>query len=266
MARILIPLPARDFDPTEAAIPWRVLTQAGHSVRFATPDGRLAEADPRVRFGTGFGPWKPLLMADATARDAYDAMAASDAFRAPRTYADADFDDCDGLLFPGGHAPGMRPYLESTLLQQLASDAFARDLPVGAICHGVLVLARARREDGRPLLHGRRSTALLALQELGAWALTAVWLGSYYRTYAQTVQAEVTSVLARPQDFVRGPLPLLRDSPTHLQRGFALRDGNYVSARWPGDAHSFAQAFLAMLDANAAKIASTPSGNPNDAA
>ena len=40
MARILVPLPRADFDPTEAAVPWRILVDIGHEVRFATPDGR----------------------------------------------------------------------------------------------------------------------------------------------------------------------------------------------------------------------------------
>ena len=39
MKRVLIPLPERDFDPSEAAISWRVLTDAGIDVKFATPDG-----------------------------------------------------------------------------------------------------------------------------------------------------------------------------------------------------------------------------------
>ena len=34
--RVLIPLPDRDFDPTEVAVPWRVLCDAGHQVVFAT--------------------------------------------------------------------------------------------------------------------------------------------------------------------------------------------------------------------------------------
>jgi putative intracellular protease/amidase len=35
MARVLIPLPARGFDPTEAAVSWQVLSKAGHIVTFA---------------------------------------------------------------------------------------------------------------------------------------------------------------------------------------------------------------------------------------
>ena len=41
-ARVLMLLPARDFDPSEAAVSWEVLTRAGHTVWFATPDGRTA--------------------------------------------------------------------------------------------------------------------------------------------------------------------------------------------------------------------------------
>ena len=45
MAKVLIPIPSRDFDPTEVAVSWDVLRRLGHSVAFATPDGRPGEAD-----------------------------------------------------------------------------------------------------------------------------------------------------------------------------------------------------------------------------
>ena len=35
------------------------------------------------------------------------------------------------------------------------------------------------------------------------------------------------SVLARPEDFIRGPLPLRRDSGGRLSVGFTVRDGHY---------------------------------------
>jgi putative intracellular protease/amidase len=37
--RVLDPLPDRDFDVTEVAVPWRLLTDAGHEVVFATETG-----------------------------------------------------------------------------------------------------------------------------------------------------------------------------------------------------------------------------------
>jgi protease I len=247
MATVLIPLPARDFDPTEAAVPWRMLTAAGHRVRIATPDGRPAEADPRMVHGTGLGPLAPLLKADANGRAAYAALAASPAFNQPLRHDEIGAGDFDALVLPGGHAPGMRPYLESSVLQALVAQALAERKPVGAICHGVVLAARARRADGRSVLHGRRTTALTRLLELSGWLLTAAWLGRYYRTYPQTVQQEVTAALAEPGHFVSGPPPLRRDAPDALDAGFALRDGMYLSARWPGDAHRFATEFIAML-------------------
>lgn len=247
MATVLMPLPARDFDPTESGVPWRVLTGRGHRVRFATPDGEPAEADPRMVTGAGLGPLAPLLAADRHGRDAYAAMRADAAFRSPLAYSQLDGEACDALLLPGGHAPGMRDYLESHVLHGLVSKFFAADRPVAAICHGVVLVARALGAGGQSVLHGRTTTALLASQELLAWALTRAWLGDYYRTYPQTVQAEVTEALASPADFRTGPLPWRRDASDRTDAGFAVRDGRYLSARWPGDAHRFAQEFCAML-------------------
>jgi putative intracellular protease/amidase len=50
MTRVIMPLPHRDFDPSEVAVSWRVLTDRGHEVRFATPaaDGGSATAGRRT--------------------------------------------------------------------------------------------------------------------------------------------------------------------------------------------------------------------------
>ena len=52
---------------------------------------------------------------------------------------------------------------------------------------------------------------------------------------------------SRPEDFISGPLPVRRDSAARLGVGFTVRDGHYLSARWPGDAHRFASEFAAMI-------------------
>ncbi|WP_245850450.1 type 1 glutamine amidotransferase domain-containing protein [Mycobacterium angelicum] len=39
MGTVLIPIPDRDFDPTEVAVNWRVLADAGHQVILATESG-----------------------------------------------------------------------------------------------------------------------------------------------------------------------------------------------------------------------------------
>ena len=56
MKRALIPLPDRDFDVTEVAVPWKLLTRAGHRVVFSTEQGGTAPAaDPLLLTGVLFG-------------------------------------------------------------------------------------------------------------------------------------------------------------------------------------------------------------------
>jgi protease I len=258
VATILIPLPNRDFDPTETGVPWRTLRQLGHRIVFATPDGKIAHADPRMVTGQGLGIFAPLMKADRNGQSAYEQMRESDEFRHPISYYDLAAENLNGIILPGGHARGMREYLESSRLQSIAASFFARNQPVGAICHGVLLAARSRRPDGQSVLCGKRTTALTKFMELTAWALTRLYLGDYYRTYPTTVEDEVRATLATPGDFIRGPISILRDSPSNLDLGFTVRDGNYLSARWPGDAHRFANEFASMLVSRPRETIFTP--------
>tara|TARA_R110002096_G_scaffold433887_5_gene653890 strand:- start:1953 stop:2681 length:729 start_codon:yes stop_codon:yes gene_type:complete len=241
-----MPIPNADFDPTEAAVPWKMLSSAGIEVVVATPDGKAAAADPIVLSGKGLGPLGFLLRADRNGRTVYGefehAMCSS-----PAAYADVDARHFDALVLPGGHAPKMRSYLESAALHSCIADFFASNKVVAAICHGVVAAARSKREDGNSVLFGRRTTALTEDMELFAWRATKRKLGDYYRTYPQTVQSEVTEALGEDGSFLTGPKPFLRDRPNKLTRGFVVQDGNYISARYPGDAHRFSQAVVDAL-------------------
>ena len=248
MAIVLMPLPNRDFDPTEAGVPWRLLSQRNHRIIFATPDGGPAHADPRTVTGQGLGLFAPFMKADRNGRSAYDEMIRSEEFQHPIAYDGIRGEAFDALILPGGHASGMPPYLESPRLQAIVADLLERGRPVGAICHGVLIAARARRADGKSILYGRKTTALPKIMELTGWLLTCLYLGNYFRTYPTPVEDEVRASLASRDDFVRGPFSIRRDSPRDLATGFTVRDANYLSARWPGDAHRFASDFAAMLE------------------
>jgi protease I len=236
-------------------VPWRVLTEAGHACVFATPDAAPAHADGRMLKGLGLGLLAPLLRARSSAVADHDRMTRSPAWSAPIAWADIeagiDAGLFDALLLPGGHAPGMREYLESPLLQAAVARFFAQDKPVAAICHGTVLAARSRVAQGegvgRSVLYGRRTTGLTRQLEILAWRLTRHRLGDYYRTYPQTVQDEVAAALRSPLDFLVGPPALLRDSDRLRRVGFTVRDGRYLSARWPGDAHRFAHELVAML-------------------
>ncbi|MFD3330784.1 hypothetical protein ACFWW8_37205, partial [Streptomyces sp. NPDC058701] len=61
--------------------------------------------------------------------------------------------------------------LEDGTAQWFFSEVFRRDrdMPVAAVCHGVLLAAQAKDPGtGRSVLHGRRATALTSLLELRA--------------------------------------------------------------------------------------------------
>jgi len=247
MAKVLMLLPAQDYDPTESAVPWGALRAAGHEVIFATPRGDPAYADERL-VRTGFGPLNALLMTRSEDLTSYARMIRDPAFRQPLAYAALAGAEYDALLVPGGHAQGVKTLLESELAQAAVVDAFKAHKPVAAVCHGVLLLARSiDPATGKSVLFGRKTTALTKAMELAAWGMTKLWLGDYYRTYPQTVEDEVRAALASPDDFkTGGPLPM-RDRKHLQQLGYAVRDRNYLSARWPGDCHRFSQEFLQML-------------------
>jgi putative intracellular protease/amidase len=294
MPRIVIPLPARDFDPTEVAVSWRVLSNENHDVVFATPQGKPAEADPIMLTGRGLDPWSPVpllgrvtllgrvLRSNADARRAYAALQHDWAFQRPRRWAEIAVSGYDGLLLPGGHrARGMIEYLESPVLQQLVADFFAANKPVAAICHGVVLAARSTSpRTGRSVLHGRKTTALTWRLERSAALLGRIgrfWDPNYYRTYpevrgepkgARSVQSEVTKALASPADFVDVPATdryfrmkssgLHRDTTIDARPAFVVEDGNFVSARWPGDAHTFARIFSGIVVREADKTEDVP--------
>ncbi|THD48877.1 MAG: thiJ/pfpI-family protein [Bradyrhizobium sp.] len=283
MASVLFLLPARDFDPSEAAVSWQVLVNAGHVVAFATPAGRPAVADDMMLTGQGLDPWGAipllrnwpliglLMRANRDAREAYAGMIADPNYGVPQRWDAVDASAFDGLLLPGGHrARGMRSYLESEALQRLVVSFFEAGKPVAAICHGVLLAARSiSKRTGRSVLHGYQTTALTWALERSAWRVARVtrfWDPNYYRTYLEqegqpdgfmSVQQEVTRALARAQDFKDVPATdpdyrrktsgLQRDSIDDARPAFVVRDRNYVSARWPGDAHTFARTFADIL-------------------
>jgi putative intracellular protease/amidase len=243
--RILIPLPDRDFDTTEVSVPWRLLTDRGHEVVFATQHGGEApQCDPRLLSGVLFGK----LGAEPEPIAFYRQLTEDPGFRSPASWGLLDPAEFDGLLLPGGHAPGMRQYLEDAELQAKVAAFWGLDRTVGAICHGVIVLARTADEgSGRSVIAERRTTCLPKYMERGGFLLTAWRLGRYYRTYPAYVEDEVRAALADPSQFERGPRSRRRGTDSDDSPAFVVEDGNYLSARWPGDAYLFAKRYDELL-------------------
>jgi putative intracellular protease/amidase len=244
MAKVLFPLPDRDFDVTEVAVPWKLLREAGHDVVFATEAGATPACDPLLITGVVFG----RLGAHSEPIAFYRELERAPEFTSPRRWSECQVDDFSALFLAGGHAPGMRQYLGSAVVQRLTAGFFATPRPVAAICHGVLVVARSVGASRRSVLHGRRTTCLPRYMERSAYLATFWRRGRYYRTYPAYVEDEVTAALARPDDFERGPRELSRRGTRDDDRhAFVVEDGSYISARWPGDAYLIARRLIARL-------------------
>jgi putative intracellular protease/amidase len=284
MSTVLIPVPDRDFDPTEVAVSWRVLTEAGHRVVFATESGARAAADDIMVTGRGLDIWSAVpvlgrvvlvgrtMRANKDARQAYMQMLQSPEYQHPVTWTGATVDGIDALLLPGGHrARGMCSYIDSDTLHRLVVDAFTRGVNVAAICHGVLLAARSiDPATGRSVLYGRKTTALTWTLERRAWRVARVtrfWDRNYYRTYPEapgqrpgymSVQSEVTRALKGAADFCdvapgsahwrTKTSGMARDTSTDSTPAFVVDDDSYVSARWPGDTHTFAATLSEKLN------------------
>jgi putative intracellular protease/amidase len=235
MIRVLIPLPDLDFDVTEVAVPWKLWQAQGYAITFATELGAVGKCDPLLLTGVIFGQ----LGATPEAIGYYDEMIASAAFQHPIRYADIRPEDYDLLHLPGGHAKGMKQYLESKALQTKVLQFFQLQKLVGSICHGPVVLARTiDPATGKSVIHGRKVAALTKFLERLAYYITAWKLGKYYRTYPAYVQDEVAAALGSADRFQKGQKQF---AP------FVCEDGNLITARWPKDSWVYAARVIARM-------------------
>lgn len=233
---VLIPLPDNDFDPTESATPWRVCMDRGWKATFATEHGKIAAADPRLLMGFVRG---PLGAGPMGLRD-YKRMSAALEYQQPIRFADINVDDYDAILLTGGHAPGMKQFLESKVLQGKAVEFFKKDKGVGAICHGLLVLARAIDPDtGKSVLYDYKTTSLTKGLEMIGYASTFWLLGRRFRTYPEYVEEETRSVLKNARQYSKGLIPF-----SHV-----VVDRNLVTSRyWLFDAVPYSVRFAEVVE------------------
>jgi len=238
MKRILIPLPDHDFDLTEVAVPWKLFKQKGYEVVFATQNGNRAYCDPKLISGVIFGQ----LGATKEAIEFYREMERSNEFLHPIKYTAIQPADYDLLHLPGGHAPGMRQYLESKELQQKVAEFFRLNKPVGSICHGAVVLARTIDPvTKKSVVYDYKLTGLIKSLERIAYYITFWKLGKYYRTYPAYVEDEVKSMLSNPDNFQHGQGDY---------KPYVCVDRNLITARWPKDAFLYAEKLIETLEGN----------------
>lgn len=137
----------------ELLTPYRLLTEAGHTVVFATPAGAAPVAD-EASFGS-----------DGESERA--AIAAIDGLAAPLPIEEVDLSEYDAVFYPGGHGP-MEDLWRDGVSGQLLTHALDAHKPVALVCHGVAALLAAVRPDGSLTAAGRRAAAFTDEEETQA--------------------------------------------------------------------------------------------------
>jgi len=265
---ILMPISNNEFDPSEATYAWKIFTsEYGFEVKFATEDGSKGKTDMKILKKEGLNFIMNLLFTIFKSPEevvtTYSEMENDKNFNHPLKWSDININDYDGIYIPGGHANGMRPYLNSKVLQGKVTEFWGTDKPIAAICHGVLVLARSiNPKTGKSLLYNRKSTSVSNYLERLTYSLTSWQMGDYFRTFDELTEDEIVrhmtginnpveaaKVNKEKQLFDAGPISLDKGTFENPEAGaFVVEDGNYLSGRYPGDvcllAHRFAQKVL----------------------
>jgi imidazoleglycerol phosphate synthase glutamine amidotransferase subunit HisH len=152
-----------------------------------------------------------LLGATKQAKDAYASLEKDPDFQSPSSWKTEAFtlNDFDLVFLPGGHEKSVRQLIDSERVHELLTEYVPqtkRPLKkyLGAICHGVQVLAFSSYKDGKSVLSDMETTSLQHLQEEGIYQTTRLFLGDYYKTYGAgtpSVQQYITEKLNDPSQF-----------------------------------------------------------------
>ena len=232
---ILMPLPDYDFDPMESAIPWQACILRGWKITFSTETGSVPQCDGNKLTG----PLPGYLSASKNARAAYQQMIEDPAYQHPIPYATIDPEHYQAMLLPGGDGLRVRQYLDSTLLQSKVLQFWQQEKLIGAICHGVLVLARTiDPQSGHSVLYSSKVTATPKVLDRLAYRLDSWVVKHGYVMYKHCVADEVRACLENQQNYSEG---------NGLFTPYSVVDGNLVTARWFLDAELFAQRFTETL-------------------
>lgn len=140
----------------ELAEPYYALQDAGAAITLASTRGGRAPIDPGS------------LKARGQNEPAVERMLGDDALlhavEHTRHVDELAIDDFDAIFFPGGHGT-MWDLPVSAGVTQAVEGAYRQQKVIAAVCHGVAGLVTARRDDGKPLVDGRRINSFTDAEE-----------------------------------------------------------------------------------------------------
>ena len=140
----------------EFAAPYKALTEAGHQVVVATPNGVVPTVDMMSLRPEMAGSAQIALDLEAIIRSA-------EVMRRPIQLADARLEDYDAVYFPGGHGP-MEDLCVDADAGRLLTEALAAGKPLAIVCHAPAAMLATRIHGVSPFA-GYRVTAFTNEEE-----------------------------------------------------------------------------------------------------
>lgn len=201
----------------EFAAPYCVYLDAGADVTLASPKGGQPPLDPKSV--------APDAQTAATERFKKD-IDAQAKLASTTLLSDIDASSFDGVFYPGGHGP-LLDLAEDANSIKLIETAIASGNPVATICHAPGELKNVKREDGQPVVSGRKVTGFANSVE------NAVQLIDIVPFLVEDMLKENRGIYAKGADWSE----------------FVLEDGLLITGQNPASSEKTAELLLAKLAA-----------------
>ena len=195
----------------EFAVPFTAFSEAGASIRVASPQGGVVPIDPKTA---------------PTEKDHEKWADALDALNFTELLAEVSAYSFDAIFIPGGHGP-MVDLAHDSSLHQLVADFDREGKLIAAICHGSAALVDVRNPDGEPLVKGRKVTGFTNVEE------RLVMLHGVVPFLLEDALKD------RGADFESATLPFF----SHV-----VRDGNLITGQNPASSTKIAEEVLTALN------------------
>lgn len=220
----------------EFARPYKIITDAGHEVVVATPNGVTPNVDMMSLRPEMTGGAQASLELEAIIRSA-------EAMRRPLQLSDVRLEDYDAVYLPGGHGP-MADLAFDADVGRLLTAQLASGNPLFIVCHGPASMLATRIHGVSPF-KGYRVTAFTNDEEEGVGvASRATWL-------LETDLREKVGV-----DFSRG----------EMWKPYMVEDRNLVTGQNPASAAVLAKRLLEVLESRGPSARNAPARRAQQAA
>jgi len=199
----------------EFANPYYTLLDKGVNITVATPKGGKAPIDPTSD------------SEDAQTEDTkrfHDDADAQKVINNTKVLAEVDPSEYDAVFYPGGHGPLWDLSKDETSIK-IIETFNAKHKPIGFVCHAPAALKNVKKENGEPLVKGKKVTGFTNTEE------EAVQLTDVVPFLVEDMLKENGGIYSKVGDWEE----------------YAIVDGNLITGQNPASSGLVAEKLFEML-------------------